>query len=143
MHHRRGKTVTVVLLSLCIVAALAGIAWWLLSTPARPSVEQGRATADAFFAALQAGKPGEAWDAAATDFKSFRGKETFVATVKQHPFLKEPMEFVSAQGVTVQGLPREELVYHSLETKAKETLTRLLLVYQDGAWKVDQLVLPE
>ena len=97
----------------------------------------GRAVAEAFLASVHSGKPGEAWDAATTEFKSIEGRESFIRKAKSTPILKDALQFNSSQQVMIQDEPRTEYLFQSPNAK----MVRILGGYERGDWKVDRLTL--
>ena len=56
-------------------------------------IDVARTTAEAFLAKMRAGKPGEAWDAATSEFKSIDGRESFIRKAKETPILTSALQF--------------------------------------------------
>jgi hypothetical protein len=138
---RGGRTLLPILIAVFVVLAIAAGAVWLLTGgPDRPSVDEGRGVADAFLAAVRAGRADQAWETATTEFKSAEGRESFRRYVVTHPALKTPTEFISAHTVDLEGQPREEYVYRAPQFGDGKTTVRLLIARESGAWKVDRLV---
>jgi hypothetical protein len=108
----------------------------VMEPPTQPTVDEGRAAADAFLASVRDSKAGEAWDASTAEFKSIEGRESFTQKAKSAEILKEPLQFGSVQNVTVGETPRSEFLYTS--TKSGKTV-RLLIGHEGGVWKVDRL----
>lgn len=135
---RTGRTALIVLAAMLLLAA-AGAAWFVLSEPGRPSVDQGMAVADAFLALLRDGKADEAWQSTTAEFKSFEGKENFHARVAKSPSLKLPLKFVSTQPVAVGDRPRDEFLYQAKNDQNKMSTVRVLIGRENGEWKVDRL----
>lgn len=130
---RRGQTKTAVLVVVLLVST--GIAIWLWTrSGSQPALEAGRSVAAQFLEALQHGHPDQAWESATAEFKSAQGKEAFMRDVKPVEFLKQPLEFVSVQTVTVADQPRSEYLFRA---KTGETV-RIVLGQENGAWKVDR-----
>lgn len=109
---------------------------WFMQTPTKPSVDEGRASADSFLTLVREGKAGEAWDAATTEFKSIEGRESFMRKAKSTAILSEPLKFGSVQNAMVHNSPRSEFLYTSPENGGT---VRVLIGYEQGTWKVDRL----
>lgn len=136
--NRSGRAALVVLAVMLLLAA-AGAAWFVLSGPDRPSVDQGKAVADSFLALLREGKADEAWQSTSAEFKSFEGKENFRGRVAKSPSLKLPLAFVSTQSVAVGDQPRDEFLYQAKNEQNKMSTARVLIGRDNGEWKVDRL----
>jgi len=134
---RAGRTLLIVLAVLLLLAVAMG-AWLFLAAPSRPSVDEGRAVADAFLARLRDGKADGAWDSTTADFKSFEGKENFRRRVAKTPSLKLPLAFVSTMTIAVGDQPRDEFLYQA-KNGDKMATVRLLIAREDGGWKVDRM----
>jgi hypothetical protein len=132
-----GKQLTAVIAVLAII--VGGYLWMrqLTKSPTQPSVDEGRAVAEAFLVSVRGGKAGEAWDAATTEFKSIEGRESFIRKAKATPILKDPLKFNSSQQVLIQDEPRTEYLFQSPNAK----MVRILVGYERGDWKVDRLTL--
>jgi len=120
--------------ALMILAAVACRAW--MRPAPNPSIDEGRAVADAFLSGLRGGKPSGIWATTTSEFKSAEGRERFSARLKKNAWLSEPMVFSSAQQVNVNGTERLEFVFTS-EKSGKPV--RLLVGRDQGEWKVDRL----
>jgi hypothetical protein len=132
-----GKYLLAVALLLTI-AAIGYMAYrYVVKPPTRPNVDEGRAVAEAFLNSLRGGKPGEAWDATTTEFKSIEGRESFIRKVNSTPLLKGPLQFNSSHEALVQDEPRTEYLFQSPDAK----MIRVLIGYERGNWKVDRLTL--
>lgn len=132
---RCGQAKQVVLVALLIV--LTSAAGWLWFSPAtQPSLDGGRAIAEAFLTELREAHPEKAWDSTTAEFKSAQGREAFQREVKPLTFLQSPLDFVSAQVVEVQAQPRSEYLFRA---KTGETV-RIVIGKDDGRWKVDRWV---
>lgn len=114
-----------------------GASLWL-QPPTEPDRDEGRATVEDFLNRVREGKPGEAWDLSTVEFKSIAGRESFIRLAQQSAILKEPLQFGSIQKITVQEQPRSEFLYQSTKSGGN---VRVLLGYEQGAWKVDRLTL--
>ncbi len=136
---RAGRGLLVVLIVLLIVLAVAAIFFFAFRGPDQPSVEEGRAVADAFLASIRDGKPADAWQSTTSEFKSAEGLETFVKRARQTPVLKAPLEFVSMQTVEIGKEPRGEFLYRSLKGDTTGKAVRVLVNKENGAWKVDRV----
>jgi len=138
---RSARAVLPILLTALVALALAaGVLWYLTSTPAKPSLEEGRGVAEPFLAALREGAPDRAWEMTSAEFKSAEGREAFRKYVAAHPILKTPTEYVSTQTVDVQGRPRDEYLYRAPTYEDGKKSVRLLIGPDAGAWKVDHFV---
>lgn len=134
--HSRGRPIKLVVL-LALLVVLTGFAAWLWMGPStQPSLDVGRAVADAFLKELRESHPEKAWDSTTAEFKSAQGREAFQRDVKPLAFLQQPLDFVSAQVVTVQEQPRTEYLFRA---KSGETV-RIVIGKEDGQWKVDRWV---
>ena len=100
-------------------------------------VDVARTTAEAFLSKMRTGKAGEAWDTATAEFKSIEGRESFVQKAKATPILTSALQFNSSQSVTIQNVPRTELLFQSPNAK----IVRVLIGFERGEWKVDRLTL--
>lgn len=130
-----GQNKLVALVALLLV--LAGVAAWLWMTPStQPSLDGGRAIAEAFLIELRDAHPEKAWDSTTAEFKSAQGREAFQREVKPLAFLQSPLDFVSAQVVEVQGQPRSEYLFRA---KTGQTV-RIVIGKDGGQWKVDRWV---
>jgi hypothetical protein len=110
--------------------------FWTQS-PTEPDLEVGRGVVEEFLSLVRDGRAADAWDATTAEFKSIEGRETFVRSSAKAPILNEPLNFYSAQQVTVQEQPRTEYLFQSPDAK----IVRVLVGYEGGAWKVDRLTL--
>lgn len=132
---RSGQTKLIVLVTLLVV--LSSAAAFLLFRPStQPSLDGGRAVADAFLTELRDAHLDKAWESTTTEFKSAQGKEAFQQDVKPHTFLQSPLDFVSAQVVEVQDQPRSEYLFRS---KTGQTV-RIVIGKEGSQWKVDRWV---
>lgn len=130
---RRGQAKLVVLLVLFVVLLLAAL--WLWSRPSsQPGLDAGQAVAESFLTELREGHVPQAWESTTAEFKSAQGKEAFARDVKPVKFLKDSLDFVSMQTVSVGDQPRSEYLFRA---KSGETV-RIVLGREDGAWKVDR-----
>jgi hypothetical protein len=93
----------------------------------------GQAVGAEFLQRLQDGEFEEAWESTTVEFKSAQGKESFVKRVRPLKFLKQPLDFVSAQPVSLGQESRTEYLFgaHGGQT------VRIVLGREDGFWKVD------
>jgi hypothetical protein len=114
-----------------------GASLWL-KPPTQPDLDEGRATVEEFLTRVRKGKPGEAWDLSTVEFKSIAGRESFIRLAQKSAILREPLQFGSIQKITVQEQPRSEFLYQSTKSGGN---VRILLGYEQGAWKVDRLTL--
>lgn len=129
-----------VLLIVLIAASVTAISLlWKPST--QPAADEGQKVVEAFFNNIREGHPDAAWDSTTAEFKSARGKESFIGDVKQRAFLKEPLQFFAVNTVTVQNQPRSEYLFRAADGNAK-TNTRVVVGRESGQWKVDLCVLP-
>ena len=120
-----------------LLAGLVGVACWVWMRPAlNPSIDEGRAVANAFLAGLRNGKAGDTWTATTPEFKSAEGRERFLARLKKNGWLLDPMVFSSSQQVKVNGTERIEFVFTSEKTGKP---VRLLVGQDQRQWKVDRL----
>ncbi len=130
---RRGQAKLVVLLVLFVV--LLVLAFWLWSRPSsQPGLDAGQAVAESFLTELREGHIPQAWESTTAEFKSAQGKEAFTREVKPVKFLKDAMDFVSVQTVSVGNQARSEYLFRA---KSGETV-RIVLGREDGNWKVDR-----
>ena len=130
---RRGRTRLVVLIA--VLVAVAVPVGWIWSRPAtQPNPDVGRKVAEEFLREIREGQPESAWESATADFKSDRGKASFVRDLGAAPYLKEPLDFVSVQTVAVNDSPRSEILFRS----TKGAQVRIVLNREGGNWKVDR-----
>uniref|UniRef100_A0A7C2K0W3 DUF4878 domain-containing protein n=1 Tax=Schlesneria paludicola TaxID=360056 RepID=A0A7C2K0W3_9PLAN len=130
---RSGQVKPAILLVILVVAVAVGI--WLWMRPStQPNVDAGRAIAESFLNLIREGHPDQAWESTTAEFKSAQGKEAFLRHVKPEKYLTQPLEFVSAQTVTVQNQPRSEYVFRSPDGKT----IRIVLGREGSTWKVDR-----
>jgi hypothetical protein len=133
---RTGRTLLNVLIAILVV--LAGLAGWYWMQPAtQPDLDEGRTVADKFLSDVRGGQAGAAWESTTAEFKSADGREQFLALVKSKPVLSQPLEFISAQTVTVLEQPRTEYLFRDPKDGAT---VRLVLGNEAGVWKVDRLL---
>ena len=128
------------LLAALAIIAIAGAGYLVrqwLQPPTQPDLAVGQAVADKFLQLVSSGKAGDAWDQTTAEFKSLEGRESFVRSAGKAPIFKQPLQFNSAQQVTVQDQPRTEYLFQSPDAK----MVRVLVGYEGGAWKVDRLTL--
>ena len=121
---------------LLLVGAIVGLQRWM-KPPTKPEVDVGRVAVEMFLNNMRAGKAGEAWDESTAEFKSIEGRESFVRSAAKAPVLKEQLQFISVQEVSVKDEPRSEYIFQSPDSK----LVRVLVGYEGGSWKVDRLTL--
>lgn len=128
------------LLALLIVMSVAAVClWWKPST--QPSADAGQQVVEAFLQKIREGHPDQAWDSTTAEFKSAQGKESFVRSVEDIEFLKQPMRFFAVQTVTVQNQPRSEYLFRAPDGNAKTNI-RVVIGAEGSEWKVDLWVLP-
>jgi hypothetical protein len=128
-----GRTRLIILVAILVAAAVPAV--WMATRPAtQASPDEGRAVVEAFLKEIREGKPAAAWTSTTAEFKSAQGKESFVRETKEDAFLKEPLDFVSMQTVSVQDQPRSEFVFRA-STGPK---VRALVSREEGIWKVDR-----
>lgn len=131
---RQGRSLLLVLAPLLVVLAMAA-GWYWLRPSTQPGLEEGRAVAQAFLDDIRAGRPETAWESTTAEFKSASGRESFVTQVRALSALREHLEFISAQTVTVQNELRTEFLFR--EPKSGATV-RIVIGKEDGQWKVDR-----
>ena len=132
-----GNTTIVLVGVLCALAVVAAVVlWWRWAPATQPSVDVGQQVVDDFLKQLRDGQAAEAWQATTAEFKSALGREKFLTYVKERPYFKRPLAFVSMQTVRVQNQPRSEFVYRTADSKAT---VRVLVGSEAGAWHVDRL----
>lgn len=131
-----GRQLAAVTIAFALLIAGYFAARQFMRPPTQATVEEGRASADAFLELIRDGNVGEAWDASTTEFKSIEGRESFMRKAKSTPILAEPLTFASMQKVAVNNSPRSEFLYTS--TKSGKTV-RILVGYEGGSWKVDRV----
>ena len=128
---RSARTRLILLIALLVVMAVPVV--WIWARPnTQPDAAEGEAVAADFLSRLREGKPELAWESTTAEFKSARGKDSFVSFVKPEMFLKEPLEFVSTQTVVVQDQPHSEFVFRS----ASGPRVRIVVGREGGEWKV-------
>jgi len=134
---RWGNTTIVLIGVLCALAVVASVVlWWRWAPATQPSADVGQQVVDDFLKQLRDGQADAAWQATTAEFKSALGREKFLSYVKERPYLKRPLSFVSMQTVRVQNQPRSEFVYRTGDSKAT---VRVLVGSEGGAWHVDRL----
>lgn len=131
---RQGRSLLIVLAPLLVVLAAAA-GWYWLRPSTQPPLDEGRDVAQAFLDAIRAGTPEAAWDSSTAEFKSASGRESFVNQVRALPALREHLEFISAQEVTVQNQPRTEYLFREPKTG---TTVRIVIGKEGTQWKVDR-----
>ncbi len=134
---RRGRTILIVLLAVFALLAIA-VLWRWLARPRDLDASSGRPVADAFLAAIRAGRGAQAWESTTAEFKSAQGRESFLETVKRHPFLAQPLAFVSQQAVSIQGSPRVEYLYRP--SQGSNTV-RVLVADEHDVLRVDRIAI--
>lgn len=130
---RHGRSMLIVLVVILIVA-VAALGWLWMRPSSQPNLAAGRKIAEAFLQELGEGRADEAWQSTTAEFKSAQGKESFARDVKSLKFLKEPLEFVSVQTVSVGTQPRTEYLFRS----SGGNTVRMILNRENGNWKVDR-----
>lgn len=131
---RSGRSRLLVLAPLLVVLAAAA-GWYWLRPSTQPGLDEGRSVAESFLEAIRAGTPEAAWESTTAEFKSASGRESFVSQVRALPALREHLEFISAQTVTVQNEPRTEYLFREPKTGAT---VRIVIGKEAGQWKVDR-----
>ncbi|MBI2827604.1 MAG: hypothetical protein HYX69_23255 [Planctomycetia bacterium] len=124
----------VLLVSAAMAAGLVGCA----PSAGPPDVDAARPAADEFLRAIQSGQSSQAWESTTAEFKSAQGREKFLRYVKEHKFLGKPLDFVSAETVTIQKRPQAEYVFRSGDGRAT---VRLLARNENGAWRIDRMLI--
>lgn len=130
---RHGRSMLIVLVAILIVG-VAALGWLWMRPSSQPNVAAGRSVAETFLRELAEGGADQAWQSTTAEFKSAQGKESFARDVKSLKFLKEPLEFVSVQTVTVGTQPRTEYLFRS----SGGNTVRIVLNRENGHWKVDR-----
>lgn len=130
----QNKLVVVLVVLLFILSGIA--VWYWMSPSTQPSLDAGRAVADAFLKDLRESRPEQAWDSTTAEFKSAQGREAFQREVKPLSFLRQSLDFVSTQVVIVQEQPRTEYLFRA---KTGETV-RMVIGKENRQWKVDRWV---
>ena len=134
---RAGNTTIVLVGVLCALAVVAAVVlWWRWAPVTQPTADVGQQVVDDFLKQLREGQAAAAWQATTAEFKSALGREKFLSYVKERPYFKRPLAFVSMQTVRVQNQPRSEFVYRTADSKAT---VRILVGSEAGTWHVDRL----
>ncbi|MFO0919553.1 MAG: hypothetical protein U0872_14735 [Planctomycetaceae bacterium] len=121
-----------VLLGILVVLLLAAIG--ISVRPAsRPGTDKGQAVAAEFLRQIQQAELESAWESTTAEFKSAQGQEAFQRKVRRIKFLREPLEFVSVQVVSLGTETRHEYHFGSPDGKS----VQVVLGREDGLWKVD------
>lgn len=132
-----GNTTIVLVGVLCALAVVAAVVlWWRWAPATQPTADVGQQVVDDFLKQLREGQAAAAWQATTAEFKSALGREKFLTYVKERPYFKRPLAFVSMQTVRVQNQPRSEFVYRTADSKAT---VRILVGSEAGTWHVDRL----
>ena len=132
-----GNTTIVLVGVLCALAVVAAVVlWWRWAPVTQPTADVGQQVVDDFLKQLREGQAAAAWQATTAEFKSALGREKFLSYVKERPYFKRPLAFVSMQTVRVQNQPRSEFVYRTADSKAT---VRILVGSEAGTWHVDRL----
>ena len=132
-----GNTTIVLVGVLCALAVVAAVVlWWRWAPVTQPTADVGQQVVDDFLKQLRDGQAAAAWQATTAEFKSALGREKFLSYVKERPYFKRPLAFVSMQTVRVQNQPRSEFVYRTADSKAT---VRILVGSEAGTWHVDRL----
>ena len=132
-----GNTTIVLVGVLCALAVVAAVVlWWRWAPVTQPTADVGQQVVDDFLKQLRDGQAAAAWQATTAEFKSALGREKFLTYVKERPYFKRPLAFVSMQTVRVQNQPRSEFVYRTADSKAT---VRILVGSEAGTWHVDRL----
>ncbi len=138
---RAGNGRIVVLGTLVAVGITAAIVVWSFWAPGtQPSVDVGMQVAEEFLLNVREGHADQAWQSTTAEFKSALGREKFLRYVKERPYLKRPLNFVSLQEVKVKDQPRSEFVYRTADSKAT---VRLLVGAESGGWHIDRMAADE
>ncbi len=101
-----------------------------------PAPDASRDIAAKFLDEIRAGRAEAAWDGTSTEFKSMLGRDGFVAYVRKHPVLKEPVEFVSFNSAERNGVPVGDCAFR---TASKKSPVKVLVAQENGTWKVERL----
>jgi hypothetical protein len=138
---RAGNGRIVVFAALAAVGIVAALVVWMFLAPGtQPSVDVGLRVAEEFLQQVREGHADQAWQSTTAEFKSALGREKFLKYVKERPYLKQPLSFVSTQTVRVQDQPRSELVYRTADSKAT---VRLLVGPESSQWRIDRMAVDE
>ena len=133
---RSARTLLVILVAILVAGSIASIWLWTRSST-QPAPEQGRAVAENFLQQVRENKAEAAWESTTAEFKSAQGRESFVKEAKSAKYLAKPMEYFSANTVTVQDQPRSEYLFRSGEGP----VVRIVLGNEAGTWKVDRWII--
>ncbi|MGD9647205.1 MAG: hypothetical protein AB7U73_15950 [Pirellulales bacterium] len=124
-----------------VIGIAIGLIVWMFWSPAtQPSVDVGKQVAEEFLQNVRDGRSDQAWQSTTAEFKSALGREKFLQYVKERPYFKKPLSFVSTQTVKLHDQSRSEIVYRTADSKAT---IRLLVGAESGGWHVDRMVVDE
>ena len=127
------KRIFLIATGLGLVVMITGLLFFRL--PSRGlSTGLGKAEADSFLEKLRKGQIDQAWQSAASDFKSYMGKDTLRTLVKKNPALKELAKQVD--GDSHNGDARN--VYEYLSQKSSKRIA-IGVALENGQPKVDSL----
>jgi hypothetical protein len=118
----------------------AVVLWWRWAPATQPSADIGQQVVEDFLKQLRDGQGAAAWQATTAEFKNALGREKLLLFVKERPYFKRPLSFVSVQTVQLGNQPRSEFVYRTGDSKAT---VRLLVGSEAGAWHVDRLAVDD
>lgn len=120
--------------SLGLVLVALGV-WLFFGAANRPGPGgPGKVEADAFLENLRKGRSDQAWQSAASDLKSYMGKDSLRALVKKHPALKEQVSSVA--GGLQAGDGREIHEYQTQKSGKKITVG---VTMENGKPRVDSV----
>ena len=122
------------------VMVVALLVWQLFfSGPPVPTIDhnQGRIIAEEFLRLLRDGHAGEAWDATHTEFKSYRGKESFLRFVKSKHTLKDQARFDPVAEVDNSN---RTIRYYIFRPYPGEGKIILLLAPEGETWRIANIV---
>lgn len=107
---------------------------------AAPPKEDGRKAAEPFLEQLRASQEDAAWESTTAEFKSDLGRESFRQFARQHPVLKEPLEFVGYEPDKTNGITRGACDYQTPADAKKQAKVRVLVAREGEQWKVERLI---
>lgn len=124
-----------------LLSTLLGAGLACHRTPPPPQAEIGRQVAEAFLEQVRRGQLDAAWQSTTAEFKSYQGRDAFRHQIAQHPWLRQPLEFVQYEVGELNGLLRGQCLYRSAAGKAAGRQVKVAVAQEAGQWKVDSLLI--